>query len=240
MDPPARRSCGRPSDDWSATAAPRPRSCGSRPRRRRSCKGPSPLALPARSECSFLNDRLFNIEQPARRVQPYNGSQQERARPAAFAARRSKSINRRRVPDQAGRALRRERPNAVTRFARQYARTARWWDRRSSSCPAPNSSSPSARPVSSARFPALNARPVEKLDEWLTRIENELGEYKARHPGKKVAPYAVNQICHASNDRLMKDMETCVKHQVPIIITSLRPPVRNRRGRAFLWRRGVS
>ena len=74
-------------------------------------------------------------------------------------------------------------------------------------------------------FPALNARPVEKLDEWLSRIKNELGEYKALHPGKKVAPYAVNQICHASNDRLMKDMETCVKHQVPIIITSLRPPL---------------
>src|SRR3954447_4933292 len=74
-------------------------------------------------------------------------------------------------------------------------------------------------------FPALNARPVEKLDEWLTRIENELGEYKAQNPEKKVAPYAVNQICHASNDRLMKDMETCVKHKVPVIITSLRPPV---------------
>ncbi len=73
-------------------------------------------------------------------------------------------------------------------------------------------------------FPALNARPVEKLDKWLTRIANELGEYKALHPEKKVAPYAVNQICHASNDRLMKDMETCVKHRVPIIITSLRPP----------------
>ena len=73
-------------------------------------------------------------------------------------------------------------------------------------------------------FPALNARPVEKLDEWLSRIENELGEYKALHPEKKVAPYAVNQICHASNDRLMQDMETCVKHKVPIIITSLRPP----------------
>src|SRR3954468_9588595 len=50
-------------------------------------------------------------------------------------------------------------------------------------------------------FPALNARPVEKLDEWLSRIEDELGEYKAQNPGKKVAPYAVNQICHASNDR---------------------------------------
>ena len=73
-------------------------------------------------------------------------------------------------------------------------------------------------------FPALNARPVEKLDEWLSRIEDELGEYKAQNPGKKVAPYAVNQICHASNDRLMKDMETCVKHKVPVIITSLRPP----------------
>jgi len=73
-------------------------------------------------------------------------------------------------------------------------------------------------------FPALNARPVEKLDEWLSRIENELEEYRALNPGKKVAPYAVNQICHASNDRLMKDMETCVKHRVPIIITSLRPP----------------
>jgi nitronate monooxygenase len=74
-------------------------------------------------------------------------------------------------------------------------------------------------------FPALNARPVEKLGEWLSRIEDELGEYAALHPKKKVAPYAVNQICHVSNDRLMKDMETCVKHRVPIIITSLRPPL---------------
>ena len=73
-------------------------------------------------------------------------------------------------------------------------------------------------------FPALNARPVGMLDEWLTRIDNELGEYRALNPGKKVAPWAVNQICHATNDRLMKDMETCVKHKVPIIITSLRPP----------------
>lgn len=73
-------------------------------------------------------------------------------------------------------------------------------------------------------FPALNARPVERLGEWLTRIEYELAEYKMLNPTKRVAPYAVNQICHASNDRLMKDMETCVKHKVPIIITSLRPP----------------
>ena len=73
-------------------------------------------------------------------------------------------------------------------------------------------------------FPALNARPSEVLDEWLTRINTELSEYKAANPGKYVAPYAVNQICHASNDRLETDMEICVKHKVPIIITSLRPP----------------
>ncbi|MBX9649668.1 MAG: nitronate monooxygenase family protein [Xanthobacteraceae bacterium] len=73
-------------------------------------------------------------------------------------------------------------------------------------------------------FPALNARPPQALDQWLTRIEGELAEYKARNPGKRVAPYAVNQICHASNDGLMRDMEVCVKHKAPIIITSLRPP----------------
>ncbi|MDB2584959.1 nitronate monooxygenase family protein [Alphaproteobacteria bacterium] len=73
-------------------------------------------------------------------------------------------------------------------------------------------------------FPALNARPAEVLNEWLTRINTELAEYKAANPDAIVAPYAVNQICHASNDRLMQDMETCVKHKVPIIITSLRPP----------------
>ncbi len=73
-------------------------------------------------------------------------------------------------------------------------------------------------------FPALNARPAEVLDDWLTRINTELEDYKAANPDAIVAPYAVNQICHASNDRLMQDMETCVNHKVPIIITSLRPP----------------
>ena len=73
-------------------------------------------------------------------------------------------------------------------------------------------------------FPALNARPQHVLDEWIIRIKTELADYKDKNPEAKVAPFAVNQICHASNDRLMQDMETCVKHEVPIIITSLRPP----------------
>jgi nitronate monooxygenase len=73
-------------------------------------------------------------------------------------------------------------------------------------------------------FPALNARPQHVLEEWIVRIKTELAEYKAKNPDAKVAPFAVNQICHGSNDRLAEDMATCVKHEVPIIITSLRPP----------------
>ncbi|MAG45863.1 MAG: nitronate monooxygenase [Gammaproteobacteria bacterium] len=73
-------------------------------------------------------------------------------------------------------------------------------------------------------FPALNARPQHVLEEWIVRIKTELAQYKEENPDAKVAPFAVNQICHGSNDRLMQDMETCVKHEVPIIITSLRPP----------------
>ncbi|MGB0711598.1 MAG: NAD(P)H-dependent flavin oxidoreductase [Gammaproteobacteria bacterium] len=73
-------------------------------------------------------------------------------------------------------------------------------------------------------FPALNARPQHVLEEWIVRIKTELAEYQKQNPDKKVAPFAVNQICHGSNDRLMDDMATCVKHEVPIIITSLRPP----------------
>lgn len=76
-------------------------------------------------------------------------------------------------------------------------------------------------------FPALNARPAEKLDEWLSQIKTELAEYDATNPDKPSAPFAVNQIVHNSNDRLMHDVEACVKHEVPIVITSLgaRPEV---------------
>jgi len=63
-------------------------------------------------------------------------------------------------------------------------------------------------------FPALNARgPDDALDRWITEIKQQL------EPGD--APFAVNQIVHRSNGRLMKDMETIVKHEVPIVITSL-------------------
>jgi len=75
-------------------------------------------------------------------------------------------------------------------------------------------------------FPALNARPAEQLDVWLTDLQAELAGYQAAHPDQKVGPIAVNQIVHQSNDRLLHDVEVCVKHQVPITISSLRAPPR--------------
>lgn len=75
-------------------------------------------------------------------------------------------------------------------------------------------------------FPALNARPPELLDEWLSTIKNELNFYQAKYPNTKVGPLAVNQIVHVSNARLEQDVRTCVQHQVPIFITSLRAPVK--------------
>ncbi len=73
-------------------------------------------------------------------------------------------------------------------------------------------------------FPALNARPAAQLDEWLAEINDTLDAYRRADPAAKIAPFAVNQIVHASNDRLEHDVRLCVKHRVPIVITSLRPP----------------
>ena len=70
-------------------------------------------------------------------------------------------------------------------------------------------------------FPALNARPEPVLEEWLIQITTELEQYSKDNPDAPAAPFAVNQIVHKSNDRLMHDVEMCVKYKVPIVITSL-------------------
>jgi nitronate monooxygenase len=75
-------------------------------------------------------------------------------------------------------------------------------------------------------FPALNARPAELLDAWLTQIQASLAEHKSAHPDAVIGPIAVNQIVHQSNARLEHDIRVCVEHKVPIFITSLRAPAR--------------
>ncbi|MDO5647735.1 nitronate monooxygenase family protein [Paracoccus sp. (in: a-proteobacteria)] len=80
-------------------------------------------------------------------------------------------------------------------------------------------------------FPALNAREAAGdaplLDQWLTRITDELDRHNQANPDRPAAPFAVNQIVHRSNARLERDIEICHRHRVPIWITSLgaRPEV---------------
>ncbi|MGB5237247.1 MAG: nitronate monooxygenase [Flavobacteriaceae bacterium] len=69
-------------------------------------------------------------------------------------------------------------------------------------------------------FPALNQRTSDGFEEWLIRIKSELDEFE-KSTGKKPAPYGVNLIVHPTNPRLEADLKLCIKHQVPIIITSL-------------------
>ncbi|VVD67523.1 NAD(P)H-dependent flavin oxidoreductase [Pandoraea terrigena] len=73
-------------------------------------------------------------------------------------------------------------------------------------------------------FPALNAREPQILEDWLSRITEELAAYQAANPDAIVGPLAVNQIVHQSNQRLEHDVRVCVEHRVPIFITSLRAP----------------
>ena len=70
-------------------------------------------------------------------------------------------------------------------------------------------------------MPALNARPKDQLEVELKLITEELDSYNQKNPDKPAAPFAINQIVHKSNERLMHDVELCMKYRVPITITSL-------------------
>ena len=69
-------------------------------------------------------------------------------------------------------------------------------------------------------FPALNQRTSEGFEEWLIQIKSELEEFE-KETGKKPAPFGVNLIVHNTNPRVRADLKICIKHKVPIVITSL-------------------
>ena len=69
-------------------------------------------------------------------------------------------------------------------------------------------------------FPALNQRSSEGFEEWLIQIKEELKAFE-EETGKKAAPFGVNLIVHPSNPRIDSDLQLCIKHEVPLIITSL-------------------
>ena len=69
-------------------------------------------------------------------------------------------------------------------------------------------------------FPALNQRSTEGFEDWLVEIKTELKKFE-KETGKKAAPFGVNLIVHPTNPRLEADLKVCIKHKVPLIITSL-------------------
>jgi nitronate monooxygenase len=69
-------------------------------------------------------------------------------------------------------------------------------------------------------FPALNQRTSEGFEEWLIEIKTTLSDFE-KETGKKAAPFGVNIIVHHTNPRVEVDLALCVKHQVPLVITSL-------------------
>ncbi|PCE62957.1 NAD(P)H-dependent flavin oxidoreductase [Sediminicola luteus] len=69
-------------------------------------------------------------------------------------------------------------------------------------------------------FPALNQRTSEGFEEWLVEIKTALADFE-KETGKKAAPFGVNLIVHPTNPRLEADVKLCIKHQVPLVITSL-------------------
>src|SRR5690606_36454065 len=69
-------------------------------------------------------------------------------------------------------------------------------------------------------FPALNGRTSAYFENMLNEIQSELKEFEAE-TGKKPAPCGVNLIVNKTNPRLLPDLEICIKHKVPLIITSL-------------------
>lgn len=71
-------------------------------------------------------------------------------------------------------------------------------------------------------LPALNARPASQLDEWLSAIDEAASA--AQHNGEIFAPWGINLILHAGNERLSEDLEIVVRHRTPFVITSLGHP----------------
>ena len=69
-------------------------------------------------------------------------------------------------------------------------------------------------------FPALNQRTSQGFEKWVVKIKESLKAFE-EESGKKAAPYGVNLIVHPTNIRVKADLDICVKHEVPLVITSL-------------------
>ncbi len=70
-------------------------------------------------------------------------------------------------------------------------------------------------------FPALNQLTSQGFEDWLIKMNDGIEKLKKDNPGQTIGPYAVNLIVHKTNPRLEEDLALCIKHKVPVVITSL-------------------
>ena len=72
-------------------------------------------------------------------------------------------------------------------------------------------------------FPAHTTRSGDELEDWLITMAE--GVVSLAEEGiEKVGPYGVNLVVSAGNERLDQDLNLCIKHKAPIILTSKGAP----------------
>jgi nitronate monooxygenase len=70
-------------------------------------------------------------------------------------------------------------------------------------------------------FPGPNARTIEILDEWMSRISREVGKAEA---GGGTATWALNLVVHQTYERLPEELELVARYKPPIVVTALGSP----------------
>lgn len=63
-------------------------------------------------------------------------------------------------------------------------------------------------------FPTPNARSLDQLDAWMTRIRQGVGD----------RPWCANLVTHSTNARLPQDLDLVAKHKPPLVVTALGSP----------------
>ena len=63
-------------------------------------------------------------------------------------------------------------------------------------------------------FPVLNQRTTEGFETWLAEIRGRLA-------GKDGAPFGAQFVVHATNPRHSADVAAAIRHEIPIVITTL-------------------
>ena len=71
-------------------------------------------------------------------------------------------------------------------------------------------------------FPAHGTRSTEVFESWLVEIETRMRQLEDE--GSQPAPFAVNLVVHETNARFKGDLDLCVKHRVPVVLSSKSAP----------------